>query len=686
MKKRGLLTNRTAAVRGAGAAMVAAVALLGSSDAFAASPHGDDRRPDATHIIILRDGASADRVAREHGLAVSSKYERVFNGIAAVVPPGRLGLLAADNDVLAIEENVTVRTLGRPDVSPLGSPAVGATAAQQVPAGVKRVGAHLNAEANIDGVDDRVPVVVAVIDTGVDGSHPDLNVNVARSANCVGSSVCATGVAVDANSHGTHVAGTIAALDNGFGVVGVAPGAEIWSLRVCGADGSCKTDAIIRAHEYVSANAGLVSVVNLSLGGTGASEAWRRAIEGNVNRGVTVVVAAGNDSREIYGGDGTLGNSNDFVPAAFKETMAVSAMSDSDGVSGGAGTTADDTLTSFSNYSVTVVSTNPVSSPGAAVDVAAPGVSVLSTMPGNSYGRMSGTSMASPHAAGVVALYVAAHGKPADAAGVAGVRQALISGGEPMNSWRPDNKDVNSDQDTNHEPLITALAGVVPELDVAVARVSAPSEVLKGTTVEVQAVVSNVGGVALAEPLSVDLTTDNGTPFDTSDDSVVGSGVVAGGLQPGQSSTVRIGWDTATAAAGAHALKARHSLADSDVRNDAAGATAVVSETAPAPGGLAVSIGGAKTAYASRDTVSLTANVVLSDGRPAAGAAVSFKLTGANGWSQTVAATADGNGVARFSHKLNTKRSGCGVYSVTADASLPGYEAAAASVTFNVCQ
>src|SRR5437762_2111193 len=130
----------------------------------------------------------------------------------------------------------------------------------------------------------------------------------------------------------------------------------------------------VKGIDFVTQNAGQIEVANLSFGGIGYSSALRLAINNSVAKGVVFVVAAGNDSRDVYGPDGLQNTADDSIPAAYPEVMTVSALYDLDGVP-----SSDDTLASFSNYSRNVVAGNPVTSPGAAIDLAAPGVNIVST-------------------------------------------------------------------------------------------------------------------------------------------------------------------------------------------------------------------------------------------------------------------------------------------------------------------
>ena len=331
-------------------------------------------------IVRVDDGLNARAIAREHtqklGVRVGQVYRSAIDGYSARVPAAAVAALNADPRVTYLQRDRQVHTT-----------------AQTTPTGINRSDADLSPTAAINGVDQRVNVDVAVIDTGIDLNHPDLNVNTAGAKNCsVGLS------ADDDNGHGSHVAGTIGALDNTSGVVGMAPGARLWPVKVLNAAGSGFTSDVICGIDYVTANAGAIEVANMSLGGGGSDDgncgrsnddAQHEAICASVAAGVTYVVAAGNDSE----------NASNSTPAAYDEVITVSALADFNGQPGGGApstcrTDQDDTFASFSNY-------------GADVDLIAPGVCINSTWMNGGYNTISGTSMASPHVAGGAALYQA---------------------------------------------------------------------------------------------------------------------------------------------------------------------------------------------------------------------------------------------------------------------------------------
>jgi subtilisin family serine protease len=264
-------------------------------------------------------------------------------------------------------------------------------------------------------------VVVAVIDTGMDYNHPDLAANTWRNPG----EVAGDGIdndrngfiddvrgwdfsgndadPMDDNGHGSHVAGTIGAVgDNGIGVVGVNWQVSIMPLKFLDASGSGSTSAAVAAINYATRmrrDFGInVVATNNSWGGGGLSTALRDAIDAGAGSGILFVAAAGNES-----------NNNDATPsypASYPGTSVISV----------AATDRSNRLASFSNYGAT------------SVDVAAPGVSILSTTPNNSYASYSGTSMAAPHVAGVVALLAAANPQ----ATAAQIRTAILSSTTPV--------------------------------------------------------------------------------------------------------------------------------------------------------------------------------------------------------------------------------------------------------------
>jgi subtilisin family serine protease len=369
------------------------------------------------YIVVLRDDVSDPRaVAQQHananGLGVLQVYEHALKGYAAKIPPARLNAVRSDPRVEYVSEDFEVEAF-----------------AQTLPTGVDRIDGDLSSTASgtASGTNNVVNVDVAVIDTGIDRTHPDLNV--------VGGKNCSTGGSYnDGNGHGTHVAGTIGAKDDGNGVVGVAPGARLWAVRVLNNAGSGSWSSVICGIDWVTARASTIKVANMSLGGSGSdgacnSAALHQAICNSVAAGITYAVAAGNDSK----------NASTFVPAAYDEVITVSALADFNGKPGGGAastcrTDVDDTFADFSNY-------------GADVDLIAPGVCILSTWKGGGYNTISGTSMASPHVAGAAALYRSAN----SSATPSQVKTALQNAG--TTDWS-----TGSDPDSTHEKLLNVDA------------------------------------------------------------------------------------------------------------------------------------------------------------------------------------------------------------------------------------
>ena len=331
-------------------------------------------------IVTLDEAAEPDTVAsahaRRHGAQVDYLYRHALKGYAARMSAQAAARVAEDPRVRSVVPDRVVT----------------AFAPQSMPTGVDRVDGELSSTLSGNG-GGSVGVDVAVIDSGIDTDHPDLNV--------VGGKNCSTGKSYDdGNGHGTHVAGTVGAEDDSVGVVGVAPGARLWAVRVLDNRGSGSWSAVVCGVDWVTANAGTIEVANMSLGGGGSEpagsgcstgDALHDAICTSVGAGVTYVVAAGNSAKDAA----------TAVPAAYDEVVTVSALADFNGLPGGGAAATcrsdvDDTFADFSNY-------------GADVDLIAPGVCISSTWKGGGYNTISGTSMASPHAAGAAALYKASN-------------------------------------------------------------------------------------------------------------------------------------------------------------------------------------------------------------------------------------------------------------------------------------
>lgn len=282
---------------------------------------------------------------------IEQAYGKAISGVAARLTASEVEVLRNDPRVAYIEQD-RIMMLGKP-----GSGG-GGTVGQETPWGITRVG----------GATSGAGKTAWIIDSGVDMDHPDLNVDASRSFTAFTSGRDNT--PDDNNGHGSHVAGTIAALNNTIGVVGVAHGATVVAVKVLDARGSGSYSGVIAGVDYVAANGKSGDVANMSLGGP-TSQALDDAVKA-ASANVKFALAAGND------GD----DSNNHSPARVNgpNIYTISA------------TDVNDRMASWSNWG------NPP------VDYAAPGVSIKSTWKDGSYNTISGTSMATPHVAGLLLL------------------------------------------------------------------------------------------------------------------------------------------------------------------------------------------------------------------------------------------------------------------------------------------
>lgn len=302
-----------------------------------------------------------DRILERNGLASRSPlhvYGKTVRGFSITLSSNELEVLRQDAEIEYIEQDQIVALAPGNGRGPGGGGGGGTPPPQSTPWGITRVG----------GAGSGSGKTAWIIDSGVDQDHPDLNVDQGRSVSFLGGKDANN--PDDQNGHGTHVAGTIAAIDNTEGVIGVAAGANVVAVRVLDRRGSGSLSGVIAGVNHVAGNAGAQDVANMSLGG-GISTTLDNAVISASNT-CKFVLAAGND--------GINANNSSPARANGNNIFTVSAMDN------------NDVMAYFSNYG------NPP------VDYAAPGVNVTSCYKDGGYASLSGTSMAAPHVAGILLL------------------------------------------------------------------------------------------------------------------------------------------------------------------------------------------------------------------------------------------------------------------------------------------
>jgi len=337
-----------------------------------------------SYIVVLKDNvanvnAKADSLGAALGFGVGYRYSAALKGFSASLTQAQAEALRADPSVEFLQVNGTAH-------------AVAIKPGEFVPPGIRRIESAVG-----NNIKKKSTSKVAIIDTGIDLNQTDL---VAQDG-----MDCINGLpAQDDNGHGTHVSGTVAARNQGAGVVGITPNTPVVAVKVLASNGSGSFAQVICGINWVAQNAKAkgIRVANMSLTGPGSDDgncgnsngdAMHRAVCGLTAAGVTLAAAAGNNSSNFAA----------EVPAAYNEALTVTAMADTDGRPGGLGPlpgcapgNADDRFASFSNFA-------GAGSADESHTAAAPGVCVLSTRLGGGTTVLSGTSMASPHVAGTVA-------------------------------------------------------------------------------------------------------------------------------------------------------------------------------------------------------------------------------------------------------------------------------------------
>ncbi|MGQ0844241.1 MAG: S8 family serine peptidase [Sporichthyaceae bacterium] len=405
--------------RAAAAALLVVPALLVPTNAGASDlPEVPDLRAlplgavvPGSWIVSVRSGEPAE-IARTHGawgVTVTHVLDSALKGYTARMTDAVAARVAADPRVRTVRPDRVIRA-----------------AAQETPTGVARVGAKRALTKVVDDGLGAVDADVAVLDTGVDTDHPDLTV--AGGFDCVSSGAGYE----DQRGHGTQIAGIVAAKDNDFGVVGVAPGARVWAVRVLDSFGDGSSATLACGVDWVTRNAATIEVANMSLVGIDFDGGCRdgglhEAICTSVAAGVTFVAAAGNDGADA----------SEYSPASYPEVLTVSALADYDGEPGAFAEAPlectggdDDEFATFSNY-------------GPVVDFIAPGVCIKSTWIGGAYATLSGTSQAAAHVTGAAAIYLARNGGRTPAQVAAALRDAA------GDDWSTD-----TDPDSTPDPLV----------------------------------------------------------------------------------------------------------------------------------------------------------------------------------------------------------------------------------------
>jgi subtilisin family serine protease len=384
------------------------------------------------YIVVLKTTTSTNPlpgIIKKYGITTQFQYKKIFQGFSATLDAKKIDALKKDPLVEFVAQNyivsisattTTTTTTPTPSSLPpsISAPPPDPKKTQVIPTGYSRILAH---SATIQGTG----VGIAVLDTGIDLMHPDLKQRIMAHTSCISSAKTGN----DDNGHGSHVAGIIGGIDNSFGVIGVAPQANLLAVKVLDAQGMGTWSSVLCGIEWIQQNKEKygIKVALMGFTGKGINDAacgktnkdpLHYAICQSAQNGITHIAAAGNDGADISA----------YVPAAYTDTLiTVSAFVDTDGATREKGVPTilgdDDTFASFSNFGPTIA-------------FGAPGVNILSTGKNGMYYVASGTSMAAAYAAGTAAIYIQSH------PGVSwrDVKTALQLGGEHQGA---DHSDVS---------------------------------------------------------------------------------------------------------------------------------------------------------------------------------------------------------------------------------------------------
>jgi hypothetical protein len=590
---------------------------------------------------------AAEALGRQFGIEVRHVYQHSIRGFAFAGPEQAAQGLARNPLIAYVEPDGIAHTM---EVT--------------IPSGVSRSGIDHALLEQISPNRRNVDARIAILDTGLDSDHPDLNVdpNGIRFYQVTVTTgqgknrqttheIRSDNQWHDVNGHGTHVGGTAAA--NGQ-IVGVAPGALLTAVKVLSDQGSAPWSVVIAGVDWVAANAERFDVANMSLGG-GFNQAMNDAVREAVATGVIFTVSAGNAMRDV----------SFQSPASEEDAITVSALGDFDGLPGGLSDVVrtctdpqtgaliinrDDMLACFSNF-------------GAGVDVAAPGGLIYSTYPGGTYATLSGTSMAAPHVAGAVALYIAQNrdSLPSGRARTLHIKEMLEATG-----WLPgDYGYFTGDPDEYPEPLLNVRALLGYATRNLTISITAPQE---GAEFEMD------------EPVTLSATAFQGD--DNVSDSIVWTSNLDGVVADGAPVTVSlneglhtiIAWITDPVSA----------FSASNAITITVGDPNAGSPPPAEPAALFVRTRTDRAIYYHNQTVISTTFANNADtGSPVSGATVAWEMVNEHGLRWTASGLTDENGRFEVAHRVHN-RDGRGTYTITATVTKEGYIPGSHSTTFQV--
>lgn len=596
---------------------------------------GPGRNPLERVEVFIRfniwPGQSERSLVRAAGGRVTHRYSRLVRAFAAEIPLAAVTLLERLPSVTAIEPVGRVYAVDWELDNSWG---------------VNHIGSALVHAGGNKGEG----VKVAIIDSGIDYTHPDLFGNYAGGWDFVNND----DDPMDDYGHGMHVAGIVAAEDDVFGVVGVAPKAEIYALKVLDFTGGGSYADIIAALEWAmdpnndNNTSDHLHVTNNSYGSSGdPGLTVKAAFDNAASAGVLHIAAAGNSGNLPGRGD------NVIYPARWDSLVAVAA------------TDNGDKRASFS-------------STGPDVEIAAPGVDVLSTYVGGDYASGSGTSMACPHVAGTAALIIAS--------GITDpgqVRERLQTTADSLGNanWYGyglvDADEAGDAGDNTDPPLVTILSpagGSTFEWDELIKLESDVDDPEEGDLSTNTFWISSIAGTVAPGV----------NPFYTylpeGVQEITAYVTDAGGLTGwGETITITVGSPASNTPTNTPTATATPTNTPTPTDRP----TPTETPTPPSTPTLQVDVSTDNSSYQNRQTVYITVNVT--DGTDAVGgAAVRVEITTAKGKTVTRDGTTDANGIATVKYKVNSRKDGTGTYTVNANANKDGYESGSDSTTFEV--